>query len=165
MRGNLTVCTRCSRNARVSAWKRANPERTRQHSGYGGTEQAKRRWKATPEGQESGRRASVRSYWRHHSKVRARCRARYVADPDRAIQKVVDRNKRIVTPKWANLDAIAAIYAEARRMTTESGVQFQVDHFIPIRHPLVCGLHVEDNLNILTASENRSKGNRLMLER
>jgi hypothetical protein len=56
-------------------------------------------------------------------------------------------------PKWANRDAITAIYKEAARLGLE------VDHIVPLKHDLVCGLHVESNLQLLTVSENRRKSN------
>lgn len=46
------------------------------------------------------------------------------------------------------------VYKEAQYFGME------VDHIIPLNHPLVCGLHVMDNLQLLTKSENSSKRNR-----
>ncbi|MDD3885167.1 MAG: hypothetical protein PHW66_09610 [Gallionella sp.] len=64
------------------------------------------------------------------------------------------------TPAWANRDAISRIYATAAEMTMQTGVQYHVDHVIPLRSKLVCGLHVETNFQILPATENAKKGNR-----
>lgn len=63
------------------------------------------------------------------------------------------------TPTWADHLAMEAIYNEAHRRTVESGTTHTVDHIVPLRHPLVCGLHCPANLQILTMDENRAKGN------
>lgn len=64
------------------------------------------------------------------------------------------------TPPWSDLDAMRAIYAQARRMTVETGIPHHVDHVIPLQGKLVSGLHVPNNLQILTGSENSKKRNR-----
>lgn len=58
------------------------------------------------------------------------------------------------TPPWSDLVYIKSIYEKA----AEAGMH--VDHIIPLQGDLVCGLHVEHNLQLLTLSENSSKGNR-----
>ena len=67
--------------------------------------------------------------------------------------------KPIATPQWANKDKIKLLYSYAKQLTEETGIEHQVDHIIPLRHPLVCGLHVEHNLQILSKSDNITKSN------
>lgn len=57
------------------------------------------------------------------------------------------------TPKWADLEKIKEIYRERPE-------GYHVDHIIPLQGETVCGLHVENNLQYLPASENLSKGNK-----
>lgn len=70
------------------------------------------------------------------------------------------RRRNMRMPPWANGAAIRAIYAEAKRLTRETGIQHHVDHIIPLQGERVTGLHVETNLQILTGSENSRKRNR-----
>jgi hypothetical protein len=53
---------------------------------------------------------------------------------------------------------VQEVYIEAQKLTLETGEEYCVDHIIPLAHPDVCGLHTFANLQIMTATENRRKG-------
>jgi 5-methylcytosine-specific restriction endonuclease McrA len=63
------------------------------------------------------------------------------------------------TVGWADQKAIRSIYQQALRLSMDTGVEHQVDHVIPLQHPLVCGLHVETNLRPIPKAENLKKKN------
>lgn len=71
-----------------------------------------------------------------------------------------ERVRNLRRAPWANQEAIAAIYADARRLTAETGIPHHVDHEIPLLGTFVSGLHVETNLRALPARENILKSNR-----
>lgn len=64
------------------------------------------------------------------------------------------------TPKWADLKEIRKFYDEMHRLTRETGVQHHVDHILPMQGELVSGLHVAENLRVIKATPNLSKGSK-----
>lgn len=60
---------------------------------------------------------------------------------------------------WADVKKIKEFYEKAKLYTEKCSMNYNVDHIDPLQHWLVCGLHVETNLQILTESENSSKRN------
>ena len=68
------------------------------------------------------------------------------------------------TPAWADLEKIKAIYRMREDLTLSTGVTYHVDHVIPLRSKKVCGLHVHNNLRVITRADNLKKSNELQLE-
>jgi hypothetical protein len=69
------------------------------------------------------------------------------------------RQKRAM-PSWLTKDQIFqinAVYAEAQRLSMESGKPYDVDHIVPLVGRIVCGLHVPWNLRAIPRSENNKR--------
>ena len=67
------------------------------------------------------------------------------------------KSQRTATPSWANKSAMQAIYVKAKEWSDILGVKLEVDHIVPINSKLVCGLHCEDNMQLLSSSLNNKK--------
>lgn len=64
-------------------------------------------------------------------------------------------------PAWADLDKIAEIYKQSCVISKKTGIKHHVDHIIPLNGKIVCGLHIETNLQIISASMNLRKSNKM----
>lgn len=62
-------------------------------------------------------------------------------------------------PIWADLDQMLAFYAEATRLTRETGIVHHVDHIYPLKSEIMCGLHCQTNLQVVPATVNQRKRN------
>jgi len=69
------------------------------------------------------------------------------------------RAEKLATPAWIDRKAVAARFVEAQYRTAKTGLLYSVDHIVPLRHPLVCGLHVQGNLRVIPLDENTRKSN------
>ncbi len=100
------------------------------------------------------KRRAIDNKWGHCNigKVTAKSRARKLAKLNR-------------TPAWANKQEIEQIYIECTRVSRETGIKHHVDHIIPLRGKTVSGLHVENNLQIITVEENLRKNNKFDIDK
>lgn len=67
------------------------------------------------------------------------------------------------TPLWLNdsqIEEILDFHTSAKMFQLYTGVDYQVDHIVPLQGETVCGLHVPWNLQLLPSFENQSKSNR-----
>jgi len=87
------------------------------------------------------------------------------ANPEKFAMKTRKRKvaKLQRTPFWLNAGQefeMECIYKYCAALRSV-GLDYEVDHMVPLQGKTVSGLHVPWNLQILTASENAAKGNRL----
>lgn len=163
---NRTCCA-CNAAKRES-WGRANPEKATD---------ATRRWKQR--NPEATKAIEARKYaknghkirervaaWRSNNAEKARnATAAWVAANRwrvRATQAKRRARKLQATPPWltdAYFEEMAAIYAEANRLTRRTGIPHHVDHIVPLQGENVCGLHVPWNLVPMPAADNIGKSN------
>ena len=67
------------------------------------------------------------------------------------------------TPKWLTADDLFIIeeaYHLAKLRTELLGIQYHVDHILPLQGKKVSGLHVPNNLQVIPAKLNLQKSNR-----
>jgi uncharacterized Zn finger protein (UPF0148 family) len=139
-RGSMEVCSPCQRRARLSAWKKANPERVL----------------ATNTKSREANRESDRA-----SKLRWSIANRHLEAAKQSKRRAV---KRRAVPLWADADITKSLYHLARIYTDALGNEIHVDHIVPLQSDFVCGLHWHGNLQLLPGLENRMKSNQLLRE-
>lgn len=119
--------------AKVAAWQKANPDKRSVQSKRDREKHRERR-------KQANKSWAIRNPGKCASYVRSR-----------------QARKRLAEPTWLSAEhkeAIRALYIKAQ----SDGKQ--VDHIVPLKGKTVCGLHVPWNLQLLTQSQNYSKGNR-----
>lgn len=159
--------------ARSAAYRAANPERARA---------AVRKWHSDPATAE--RREEYRKTYAETYRERRNARQRELhADPGRKAKRSADskrwrtenpdkhaakEGKRRAaklrrTPGWLTdeqLWMLQEAYAIAARRSSATGIEWSVDHIVPLQGRNVSGLHVPWNVRVIPARCNSSKGNK-----
>ena len=107
----------------------------------------------------------VRDY-REENRAKINSRALAYAKENPHVPRLATQVRRAflknAVPSWANSGETKEIYRKASELEKETGIKHHVDHIVPLNSKLVCGFHVANNLQILTASENMRKHNKLL---
>lgn len=105
-----------------------------------------------------------KKYYDTHRAERIEATAAWQRDnPGAAAAKTSARRAALLqaTPVWADTEFICLLYVEAADMSRRRvRGAFDVDHIVPLKSKMVCGLHTHSNVRIIPAKDNRSKSNR-----
>lgn len=123
--------------AKASLWKKKNHERVNAYS---------REWRK-------------RNTERHRASVLACAKKKPWLSAEAASLRRA--RLRMATPPWVDRVALKAIFKKSHEITKATGILHEVDHIYPLVHKKLNGLHVPWNLQILTASDNSRKHNKL----
>lgn len=112
-------------------------------------------------GTEASKQTRRAYYETHREDFKRRNRDDYEKHSDRYIAAMNKRRaaKKQAVASWGNPQAIREFYKKAALLSKQSDIKHHVDHCDPLQHDLVCGLHIETNLQILTEAENLAKSN------
>lgn len=81
-------------------------------------------------------------------------------DVPKWIKRQREINLLVSYPYWVTKQDLAPFDEEVKRKTAETGISHSIDHLIPLRHPLVCGLTVPANLRVITTAHDGRKGSK-----
>lgn len=100
-------------------------------------------------------KANMRAaYLRNEQQNREKLRQWKKANPHKINANTAKRRAHLAMPSWADASAIKRIYELARKDRKH------VDHIVPLRSRIVCGLHCEANLQLLSPQDNFKKNNK-----
>jgi len=111
----------------------------------------KEKVKASAKKQPIEKRREYRKRWKQNNPI-----------SKQASDNAWKRRQKNATPSWLSVKyrkEILEIYKAARRLSDATNDQYVVDHIVPLKGEIVCGLHVPWNLQILKNEENARKSN------
>ncbi len=113
---------------------------------------------------------SAERYWKnrdHYTKYSAEYRAKIKADGD-LLERSRSRSRKITKQRVERMETPCNRYlshlvdekkSEAASLREVTGLDWCIDHVVPVMHDKVCGLNTGDNLRIIRGVDNRAKNN------
>ena len=102
--------------------------------------------------------------WKAANKARVRDTQRrwYEANFDKVLATNSSRRAGVdrASPSWVDKKQIEVIYKKCKQLSEATGIKHHVDHIVPLKNKIVCGLHVPWNLQIIPAEDNLKKRNK-----
>ena len=157
---------RAKKKAYGKAYREANPDKVKAYR-EANPDKIIAQTKAYREANSDKAKARRKAYREANpDKVKARRKAYREANPDKSNAAAAKwRAKKFhATPSWLtnqDLEQIKFFYSLAKDMESLTGTKYHVDHIVPLQGRNVSGLHVPWNLQVITATNNRSKSNKV----
>ncbi len=146
------TCHRCTSD-KVAIWQKNNPDRVKQNQD---------RWQE----KNPGLSAKRVGQWYQENKERAIVANKMYKARNKDLMQFLSSKYRALrllrVPKWlddADYRMIRHAYKFAAEKTRETGVEWEVDHILPLQGKYVSGLHTWQNLRVIPAVDNNRKNN------
>lgn len=157
-------CKICHRR-KVAEWRKKNPEKHRAAAKKYALENKEKVREYIKAWVDRNRKRVNRlnAEWRSRNQEKAKEMVRNWNARNRSVERARVRERQATklkaTPKWSIKFFVQEAYHLAELRNKATGFEWHVDHIVPIKSDIVCGLHAHTNIQVIPAKQNMSKGN------